>query len=1038
MNADDQARGDRVEVPPIWDGPGVHVREFRPPETSNRKLFGLLLVIAAVVLTVFVAVGAIVGTVMMAARSAVVAAGEAEAQQLKEQQERERVRTLARLEFEAKRQEALRRAAEAENQRRADAARALAEQRPGAQARALTAQGEAEAARRKAAEGHDAFMRAIEDRLQHARVGEEFRGTTYSWTEAIAGGTADDLLFPYGTERGEGLSWRVHLLPSIGQQDLYERFHFDEPWDSEHNLTLLPEIPPFYYHASDKPGHTRFRSFLRLDGQAGQRTKIGDVVDGLANTALIFKVGSSKSVPWTRPDSLDTAPQALTREDLGLDEQQQLEFLWCGSQRTWSTLPLNSPALAALATPAGGELYLRDAPGPPELLAPRKSTTPLLANREDEFREAERRMAVIAGGIRKVLEQAGADPQLAARLPGSQLSWRVHILPYIGQEELYRRFRLDRGWDDPANLELIAAIPEIFQFQTTPGRTRFRMFNTPQPPDRGGGGLPPLSWLIDSWETTTLAYYAAPHLAAIWTRPDNNETLLPDKPQFSMDWNTESPIIAGTADGAALRLPHDLHISKWHAFLSWRGKDEFDVAQALKFPSRPIERAYRLKPATPIAGDLPLPALQAPAPKANETPAVEGEDLAKLKKIGYAIHAYQDRMHRAPTQVSTSTGGRSGLSWRVHLLPFLGQEALYQKFRLDEAWDSQANIELLKLLPDCYRGSESTDDATPFCIFSGAQSLMRDRYWLRGADGVQHTAMLVQVPPALAVPWTKPQDIEVTANMTAADLAIGGVVRLAMGDGSVRQLSAKLPDPVFRALLTRDGGELVDVDSVSRVSAFLRGEPLVTQLASDRWEATQLKRIVVGMQNYDRAFRILPPARNAQSPTPEIESCTLSWRVHILPFIGYEQLFKQFRLDEPWDSPHNKQLLHLMPDCYRAIDDPTNSETTRVMVFTGPTTIFPELGKSMRLSRIGDGIANTILLFQAPDQFQVPWTQPSDFELELPSLEALAKLKDPKGLKIGLCDGSILTLPPEIQPETLQALITPQGGEVVSADEYRP
>jgi hypothetical protein len=107
-----------------------------------------------------------------------------------------------------------------------------------------------------------------------------------------------------------------------------------------------------------------------------------------------------------------------------------------------------------------------------------------------------------------------------------------------------------------------------------------------------------------------------------------------------MGWNTASPIIAGTADGAVLRLPHDLHVSKWHAFLSWRGKDEFDVAEALKFPSRPIVRAYRVKPATPIAGDMPLPVLHAPAPKASETPVVEVEDLAKLRKICYAVHTY--------------------------------------------------------------------------------------------------------------------------------------------------------------------------------------------------------------------------------------------------------------------------------------------------------------------------------------------------------------------------------------------------------------
>src|SRR5262245_36590716 len=42
-------------------------------------------------------------------------------------------------------------------------------------------------------------------------------------------------------EEGEPLlSWRVAILPYIGEQALYDEFHLDEPWDSEHNLALLP------------------------------------------------------------------------------------------------------------------------------------------------------------------------------------------------------------------------------------------------------------------------------------------------------------------------------------------------------------------------------------------------------------------------------------------------------------------------------------------------------------------------------------------------------------------------------------------------------------------------------------------------------------------------------------------------------------------------------------------------------------------------------------------------------------------------------
>src|SRR5438046_10564458 len=50
----------------------------------------------------------------------------------------------------------------------------------------------------------------------------------------------------YGEEGKALYSWRVLRLPFIEQQQLYEEFRLDEPWDSPHNIALLPRMPPTF------------------------------------------------------------------------------------------------------------------------------------------------------------------------------------------------------------------------------------------------------------------------------------------------------------------------------------------------------------------------------------------------------------------------------------------------------------------------------------------------------------------------------------------------------------------------------------------------------------------------------------------------------------------------------------------------------------------------------------------------------------------------------------------------------------------------
>jgi hypothetical protein len=110
------------------------------------------------------------------------------------------------------------------------------------------------------------------------------------------------------------LSWRVLVLPYIEQQELYEKFHLDEPWDSPHNLALLPRMPATYAPPGGKawkvpPHHTVCKVFVgpgaAFEGREGLSLK-SDFPDGTSNTFLVVEAGTP--VPWTKPEDLPFDP----------------------------------------------------------------------------------------------------------------------------------------------------------------------------------------------------------------------------------------------------------------------------------------------------------------------------------------------------------------------------------------------------------------------------------------------------------------------------------------------------------------------------------------------------------------------------------------------------------------------------------------------------------------------------------------------------------------------------------------------------------
>lgn len=195
------------------------------------------------------------------------------------------------------------------------------------------------------------------------------------------------------------------------------------------------------------------------------------------------------------------------------------------------------------------------------------------------------------------------------------------------------------------------------------------------------------------------------------------------------------------------------------------------------------------EPANPFA-----PGGQGDAVERVRRAAERTQSLNNLKQIALAMHNYNDAMGKLPPAVIYSPDGRPFYSWRVLLLPYLEQHAVYSAFRLDEPWDSPHNLKLVDQMPAIFAhpGKGSRRDshyrvfhsigvkrpAAPFrCDPAGmkpgnlaplmvaapgnpkvARSIA-DNYPLvqRFVDGTSNTFLVVEA--AEGVPWTKPGDL---------------------------------------------------------------------------------------------------------------------------------------------------------------------------------------------------------------------------------------------------------------------------------------
>ena len=195
--------------------------------------------------------------------------------------------------------------------------------------------------------------RQIEERMRLGRVSTVGQAM---WKHCEAHGS-----FPPAASRDEEgkplLSWRVALLPYLGEQALFDRFDHDQPWDSPHNLKLLDRIPEMYCPLGrKKDGKTTLMVFVGDGTPLGGREPVSmaDFTDDPSETIMLVEAGPNKAVPWTKPEDIafdSRDPMAA----LGAIPEEGLVAVFFSQHTDIIPKDIDPETLKALVTYRGGE-----------------------------------------------------------------------------------------------------------------------------------------------------------------------------------------------------------------------------------------------------------------------------------------------------------------------------------------------------------------------------------------------------------------------------------------------------------------------------------------------------------------------------------------------------------------------------------------------------------------------------------------------------------------------------------------------------------
>lgn len=226
------------------------------------------------------------------------------------------------------------------------------------------------------------------------------------------------------------------------------------------------------------------------------------------------------------------------------------------------------------------------------------------------------------------------------------------------------------------------------------------------------------------------------------------------------------------------------------------------------------------------------------------------------------------------------------------------------------------------------------------------------------------------------------------------------------------------------------GGKSHEADALVKILAAPLAESL--EIIWRRQTVDKLKQLGLAMHNFHDSHKSFPAQANYDADGRPL----LSWRVHILPQLAQLNLYRQFHLDEPWDSPHNRKLIEKMPAAYAMPNSSARLQgRTCFLRPVGENTVCP-VKKAVRIKEISDGTSNTIMLVEADEKHAVIWTKPDDIVVDpkQPANGLGGHFKG--GFLTTFCDGGARFIKSTISPQQLRAVFTRNGEEVISPDKW--
>jgi hypothetical protein len=189
-----------------------------------------------------------------------------------------------------------------------------------------------------------------------------------------------------------------------------------------------------------------------------------------------------------------------------------------------------------------------------------------------------------------------------------------------------------------------------------------------------------------------------------------------------------------------------------------------------------------------------------------------------LKKLAGAMDKYHQDKGTYPAPAMYDKDGRPLLSWRVALLPYLGDQeaALYKEFHLDEPWDSLHNKKLLKKLPQSFRSPNSyRSHKTTTLVFTGEAAVFSGTKGPRKSDVGPGAILLAYADGHDAVWWTKPADFTYADGQPLPSLfnKYGyGQVHVLLGNGTYKVITRETDEKLIREMIRRTGTKVEKIE----------------------------------------------------------------------------------------------------------------------------------------------------------------------------------------------------------------------------------